>query len=51
MRRGIDFIDKLDFLISYNQARTETYLLDIIRNGFKIIRLIPYDLIRVLSTF
>ena len=50
MRRGIDFIDKSDFLTSYNQARTETYLLDTIRNGFKAIGLVPYDPIRVLST-
>ena len=51
MRRGIDFIDKLDFLTSYNQARMETYLPDIIRNRFKAIRLVPYDLIRILLTF
>ena len=50
MRLGIDFIDKLDFLISYNQTRTETYLPDIIRNRFKAIRLIPYDPIRILLT-
>lgn len=50
MRRGIDFINKSDFLISYNQARTETYLPDTIRNGFKATGLVPYDLIRVLST-
>ena len=48
MRRGIDFIDKSDFLTSYNQARMETYLPNIIPNGFKAIKLIPYDLIRVL---
>ena len=50
MRHSIDFIDKLNFLISYNQARTETYLPDIIRNGFKAIRLVPYDPIRILLT-
>ena len=49
MRRGIDFIDKSDFLVSYNQARTETYLPDTIRNGFKATDLVPYDPIRVLS--
>ena len=51
MRRGINFIDKLNFLTSYNQVYTETYLLNIIRNRFKAIKLIPYNLIRVLSTF
>ena len=49
IRRGIDFIDKSDFLVSYNQARTETYLPDTIRNGFKATGLVPYDPIRVLS--
>ena len=49
MRRGIDFIDKPDFLISYHQARTETYQPDTIRNGFKATGLVPYDPIRVLS--
>ena len=50
MRHGIDFIDKSDFLVSYNQARTETYLPDTIRNGFKATGLVPYDPIQVLST-
>ncbi len=49
MRRGIDFIDKPDFLISYQKARTETYLSDTIRNGFKATGLVPYDPIQVLS--
>ena len=48
IRRNIDFIDKSDFLVSYNQARTETYQSDTIRNGFKAIGLVPYDPIRVL---
>ena len=30
MRHEIDFIDKPDFLILYNQAHTETYLPDTI---------------------
>ena len=50
MRRSIDFIDKLDFLVSYNQTRTETYLPDIIRNKFKATGLVPYDPIRILLT-
>ncbi len=31
-------------------TRTETYLTDIIRNGFKATGLAPYDLIRILLT-
>ena len=50
MRHGIDFIDKSNFLISYNQARTETYLPDTIRNGFKATGLVLYDPIWVLLT-
>ena len=49
MRLGIDYIDKPDFLVSYNQARIETYKEETIRNGFKATGLVPYDLIRVLS--
>ena len=49
MRVGIDHIDKSDFLISYNQARTETYKEDTIRNAFKASGLVPYDPIHVLS--
>ena len=51
MRRNIDFIDKLDFLVSYNQIYIETYLPDTIRNRFKATGLIPYDFIRILLTF
>ena len=49
MRVGIDHIDKSDFLISYNQARTETYKEETIRNAFKASGLVPYDPIHVLS--
>ena len=49
MRCGINFIDKPDFLISYNQACTETYLPDTIQNGFKATELVPYNPIQVLS--
>ena len=49
MRLGINYIDKSDFLISYNQARTEAYKEDTIRNRFKATGLVPYDPIRVLS--
>ena len=49
MRLGIDRIDKPDFLTSYQQARTETFKEDTIRNGFKATGLVPYDPIRVLS--
>ena len=49
MRLGIGHIDKSDFLISYHQARTETYKEDTVRNGFKATGLVPYDPIQVLS--
>ena len=51
MRYGIDHIDKSDFLISYYQARTETYKEDTIRNRFKATGLVPYDPVQVLSLF
>ena len=50
MQHGIDFIDKSDFLVLYNQACTETYLPDTICNGFKATGLVLYDSIQVLST-
>ena len=49
MRVGIDYIDKSDFLISYNQARTETYKEETIRNAFKASGLVLYDPIHILS--
>ena len=48
IRVGIDYINKSDFLISYNQARTETYKEETIRNAFKASGLVPYDPIHVL---
>ena len=47
----IDFINKSDFLVLYNQAHTETYLSNTIHNGFKATELVPYDSIQVLLTF
>ena len=43
MQYDINFIDKSDFLISYNQTCTETYLSDTIHNEFKVTELILYD--------
>ena len=51
MQHDIDFIDKSDFLILYNQACTETYLPDTIHNEFKVTELVLYNPIQVLSTF
>ena len=48
IRVGIDHIDKADFLVSYNQARTETYKEETIRNAFKSAGLVPYDPAHVL---
>ena len=50
MQHGIDFINKSDFLVLYNQACTETYLPDTIHNEFKATELVLYDPIWVLST-
>ena len=50
MQHNIDFINKSDFQILYNQVYTETYLPDIIHNEFKVIKLILYNSIQVLST-
>ena len=49
MKCEIDFIDKSDFLILYNQACMKTYLSDIIQNGFKATGLVLYNPIQVLS--
>ena len=43
MKYEINFIDKPDFLILYNQAYTETYLSNTIQNGFKATELVLYD--------
>lgn len=42
---GINFIHKLDFLVSYNQFFTDTYQPDTIGNEFKATELILYNLI------
>ena len=44
MRFNIDYIDKTDFLELYYKARSKAFKKDIIRSGFKITELIPYDL-------
>ena len=51
MQYNINFIDKSNFLILYNQACIETYLPNTIHNEFKVTELISYDSIQVLSTF
>lgn len=50
MRRNIDFINNSNFLISDNQACTETYQLGTICNRFKATELVLYDPIGVLLT-
>ena len=50
IRRGIDFVDKADFLVLYKHARIETYQPDTIRSGFKATGLVPYNPVRVLLT-
>ena len=50
MQCDINFINKSDFLVLYNQAHTETYLPDTIHNGFKATGLVLYNSIQILST-
>ena len=49
MRMGINYIDKLDFLTAYPQARVEAYKSSTIQNAFAAAGLVPYDPDRVIS--
>jgi hypothetical protein len=49
MALGVDYIDKLEFLDLYQQARPEALHERNIRSGFTATGLIPYDPERVLS--
>ena len=49
MRNGVNYIDKPDFLIVYNIARTEAITPAIIRSGFAATGLVPFNPNRVLS--
>ena len=49
MRARVNYINKPDFLMAYYSAREESIAIDIVRNGFTAIGLVPYDLERVLS--
>lgn len=48
IKGSINFIDKLNFLVFYNQACTEIYQLETFCNGFKATKLVLYNLIWVL---
>jgi hypothetical protein len=48
MRTGVNYINKLDFLTAYIIARTETIVIDTIRNRFAATSLVLYDPERVL---
>ena len=49
MRNGVNYIDKPDFLIVYNIARTEAITPAIARSGFTATGLVPFNPDRVLS--
>ena len=48
IRDRVNHIDKPDFLIAYNIARTEAITPNIARSGFAATRLVPFDPDRVL---
>lgn len=48
MRLGINYIDKLDFLVAYLNARAEAFRSQTIQNSFLATGLVPYDPERVL---
>jgi hypothetical protein len=49
MRDGVNYINKPDFLIAYNKARTKAMTPAIARSGFAATGLVLYDPDRVLS--
>ena len=40
-RDGVDFINKLDFLTTFREARAESYKLDTIQKSFIVAGLVP----------
>ena len=49
MRLGISYIDKLDFLTAYPQARTDAFKSETIQNSFWAAGLVPFNPESVLS--
>jgi hypothetical protein len=47
MRLGFNYIDKIDFLTAFPEARTMAYKAETIQNGFAATGLIPFDPNRV----
>jgi hypothetical protein len=43
MRLGISYIDKLDFLTAYPQARNDAFKSDTIQNSFRAVGLVPFN--------
>jgi hypothetical protein len=43
MRLGINYIDKLDFLAAYPQARIDAFKTDTIKHSFAAASLVPFD--------
>ena len=49
IRAGVNYINKPDFLMAYRSAREESIAINIVRNRFAAIGLVPYNPERVLS--
>ena len=49
MRNGINYINKLDFLAAYPEARAEAYKSSTVYSAFAGASLVPYDPDRVIS--
>jgi hypothetical protein len=49
MRRGVNYIDKSDFLMAYLIVRKETFSPENARSGFSATGILPYDPDRVLA--
>jgi hypothetical protein len=47
MRLGFNYIDKIDFLTAFPEARLMVYKAETIRNGFTATGLVPFDPNRV----
>ncbi|KAJ5300123.1 hypothetical protein N7508_007366 [Penicillium antarcticum] len=43
MRAGVDFVDKLEFLSNYPEARSDAFTFETIQNSFRAAGLLPYN--------
>ena len=49
MRAGVDFVDKLEFLSNYPEARSDAFTSETIQNSFRAAGLLPYHPTEVLD--